>query len=407
MTIAPVDGVLGGPDPAAGAEPLAAHLARLGDLPRGGTEVIDSVERSGLRGRGGAGFPAATKWRSVRAAGRGDAVVLANGAEGEPLSAKDQVLMTCRPHLVLDGIVLATGSVGARRALLYVGAEHVAAQTAMRRALADRRDPIAIEVVSSPPRYVAGEETAAVAFVDRGIALPRALPPRPFERGVDGRPTLVQNVETLAHVALIARRGGDWFRSLGATAPGSLLVTLSGAVSAAGVLEVPMGTTVADLLDRGGAGGVRAVLLGGYFGTYADAAAIGGVALTHDELRAHGAALGCGVVHAVDQGTCGIAHAAAIIRYLAGESARQCGPCVFGLAAIAEAMESLAAGRCAPGTVERLQRWSDELAGRGACRHPDGAAQLVRSALHVFGADVRSHAVHGLCVEPRMASLAS
>ncbi|HET9051167.1 MAG TPA: proton-conducting membrane transporter, partial [Candidatus Dormibacteraeota bacterium] len=207
--------LLDGPPASAGMEPAGAHGQRLGALPRGGPGLVDVLERSGLRGRGGASFPVGTKWRTVTGRG-GGAVVLVNGAEGEPLSHKDRVLMQCRPHLVLDGAVLAAQTVGADDVVLYIGEDHAGARAAMERAIAERGDErLRVRLVAAPARYVAGEETAAVHSVNEGVALPTSTPPRPFERGVAGRPTLVQNVETLAHVALIARFGDAWFRDGG------------------------------------------------------------------------------------------------------------------------------------------------------------------------------------------------
>src|SRR6266851_1667398 len=153
-----------GPDPRSGAESLAAHERRLGSLPPARPELIDTIERSGLLGRGGASFPVGVKWRSVASRARGLAVVIANGAEGEPLSRKDQALMWSRPHLVLDGALLAAGAVGAARVVLYVGEEHRAAAASLAHALVERQpaQQRSISMVAAPARYVAGEESAAV-----------------------------------------------------------------------------------------------------------------------------------------------------------------------------------------------------------------------------------------------------
>src|ERR1700733_11254015 len=291
--------VLAGPSPTAGTESYAAHLARLGPLPPRTPALIDVIERSDLRGKGGAGFPAAVKWRAVASQRMGNPVVLANGGEGEPLSRKDRTLMEQRPHLVIDGALLAAGAVGAQEIVLYVGADHTGAIRAMQRAAGER--PAAerelLRVVSAPVRYVSGEETAAVHFVNTGIALPPSIPPRPFERGVDGRPTLVQNVETLAHVALIARFGDDWYRSLGAgTASGTTLVTVGGAVPQTVLIEVPQGMTLADAVNA--AGGITsnsdAVLVGGYFGSWIESGEAWGLPLDPDPMRQTRHSLGCG-----------------------------------------------------------------------------------------------------------------
>ena len=267
--------LLAGKPAVEGMEHLAEHRQRLGALPPPSSALVDAIERSTLRGKGGAGFPVATKWRSVAAQRSGTPVVLANGGEGEPLSQKDRMLMEQRPHLVIDGALLAADAVGADEVILYIGADHAGAVQAMHRAVAER--PVSergrLRLVSAPVRYVSGEETAAVHFVNDGIALPTSIPPRPFERGVDGRPTLVQNVETLAHVALIARFGDEWFRSLGdGKASGTTLVTVGGAVPQSVLIEIPQGIALADAVNA--AGGLTsdsdAVLLGGYFGGWVE-----------------------------------------------------------------------------------------------------------------------------------------
>jgi NADH:ubiquinone oxidoreductase subunit F (NADH-binding) len=389
-----------GPPLHLGAESHEAHTSRLGPLPPA-RSLLSELESSGLRGRGGAAFPAATKWRAVASRARHGAVVLANGAEGEPLSQKDTVLMETRPHLVVDGAVLAARTVGANRVVLYVGGDHIAAAASLRRALHERggSDGVAIEMVTAPPRYVAGEETAAVHCVNEGIALPTSLPPRPYERGIAGRPTLVQNVETLAHAALIARFGAEWFTGLGLSgSTGTVLLSLSGDVRSAGVIEVAAGTPLPAIAAHATVTSTgSAVLLGGYFGGW-----VGGdesSALTVDamRLREAGHSLGCGVVHVRGAATCGVEQTAQIVDYLAEQSARQCGPCVFGLRAIAGALQGVAARRAGAEDLLRVRMWSGEIAGRGACRHPDGAANLVRSALEVFDEEFALHVQRRRC----------
>ena len=227
--------LLAGPPIDGTPEGFVAHLARLGALPQatGRDEIISNLEASGLLGRGGAGFPVGRKWRAVAERSRGRAVVVANGAEGEPASAKDRVLMANRPHLVIDGAVLAAEAVGAEEIVFYIGMEHEAAVAAMSRALAERRGRSASGPASStaPISYVAGEASAAVHCINTGDARPITTPPRVSERGVGDRPTLVQNVESLAHAALIARYGDAWYRSAGRfESRGTALITVSGAV---------------------------------------------------------------------------------------------------------------------------------------------------------------------------------
>jgi NADH:ubiquinone oxidoreductase subunit F (NADH-binding) len=360
---------------------LAEHRAIHGALPVAGRELIDVVEAAGLRGRGGANFPAAIKLRAV--AQRRKPVVVVNGTEGEPLSAKDALLLMRAPHLVLDGAELAAAAVGAREVVLAAPA---ATHRAVAAALAERRGA-AMAVVESAPGYVAGEETAVIAHLEGRPARPRVTPPRPAERGLRKRPTLVQNVETLAHLALIARHGADWFRAAGTEQrPGTTLLTVSGAVAASGVAESEAGATLGDVLDPSEP--LRAVLVGGYFGGWVPA----------EESRAlDGAALGAGVVLALGRSSCPIAETARIATYMASQSAGQCGPCVFGLGALAGVLERLAAGRGARDDAARLARWTEMVRGRGACAHPDGVARLLASTARVFEEELHDHIHRGAC----------
>lgn len=364
--------------------------------------LIDVIERSGLTGRGGAGFPTGRKLRSV-AAGKGRPVVVANGAEGEPASAKDRLLLSRSPHLVLDGISLAAYAVGADRAFLAVH-RHQSRLGASLEATAQARvaagiDPVPVEVVGIPSRYVSSEQSAIVHYLNGGLGVPTFTPPRTHERGFDGRPTLVNNAETLAHVALIARYGDQWFRSAGVPgAPGTMLVTVDGAVARPGVYEVELGTPIGQvLLDAGGpTERPQAILTGGYFGSWLPIDVAWNVPLTHRDVKAAGGALGAGIIVALPETSCGLAETARVVRYLAGETAGQCGPCVFGLPTLADALSDLAyqGTRRAAAQVAALIRLVD---GRGACKHPDGVSQLARSALAAFAADAAWHQSRGPC----------
>ncbi len=435
--------------PARGALGLREHLSLHGELPAlkgrgrarrdGACGLIEEVERAGLLGRGGAGFPTATKLRAVAGASRsvlGGArpIVVVNGAEGEPASAKDRTLLRSLPHLVIDGAGLAAAAVGAQEVLLGMCESSPPALDAVARALEERGgsrrggalDGVQFQLRPVPHRYVAGHESALVNHLSGGPALPTFTPPRPFERGVRGRPTLVCNVETLSHLALIARHGAAWFRELGTPEqPGSALVTLAGSVAAPGVYEIEHGSPLAALIDAadGLTAQPRAVLLGGYSGTWVDGSRLRELALSDRDLAPFGASLGAGVVVVLSDEACPVAELARLTRWLASQSARQCGPCLFGLDAIASAFEQLAGGageldgpragderlagrrggRSARGRRERdaIDRRLHSLAGlvrgRGACSHPDGVARLVSSALEVFAQDLSDHAHHGPC----------
>jgi NADH:ubiquinone oxidoreductase subunit F (NADH-binding) len=376
---------------------LAGHTARYGPPPSGLSRrqrdaLIAEVGRAGLTGRGGAGFPTARKLAAV-AAGHAP-VVVANGTEGEPASVKDRVLMAMSPHLVLDGAVLAAEITGARKAVIVVHRDvlQIMEEAVAERGL-DRLDRVRLEVRAAADGFVAGQASAVVRWVQRGVPAPTATPPRLSQRGLRGAPTLVQNVETLAHLALIARYGAAWFRSAGTPAePGTMLVTVLGAMREPGVREVGIGIPVGQLLELAGGASAppQALLLGGYFGAWVDAAEASARPFSSAGLADLGAGPGAGLVAVLPAGACGLAETARVVRYLAGQSAGQCGPCRFGLPAIAGQVERLADVRRAdPG---RLHRWLGQVDGRGGCAHPDGAARLVRSALRTFGAELDRHA---------------
>lgn len=383
----------------AAAEPsLSAHLDTFGSMPSISEGLIDELEAAGLSGRGGAGFPTATKMRAVT--GR-KPVVVGNGAEGEPLSRKDVELLTRSPHLVLDGLDAAAAAINADTVYLYVHAE---AMPPVATALDERRsaglDPHRVKVVEAPDRFVAGEESAAIRRIEGGPALPRDRVVVSAVSGVRGRPTLVNNVETLAHVGLIARYGASWFRAVGdRAAPGTMLVTLSGALNNHGVVEVPTGVDLTELIESVGAtdaDSLSAVLVGGYHGTWIPAAAFGSVALSRTGLESLGASPGAGIVHGLGVTECGIARTAEVARYLADESARQCGPCLNGLPLLAESLHTLAYERSSDHVVKQVLRLARLVNNRGSCRHPDGTARMIRSALRTFAADVELHQ-HGRC----------
>jgi NADH:ubiquinone oxidoreductase subunit F (NADH-binding) len=412
----PVRRLLAGPPATSGAESASAHAARLGPWRSAGirgADLIDELEASGLLGRGGAGFPVGCKWRALAEPPAGPAVVVVNGAEGEPRSRKDRFLMARRPHLVLDGAMLAAEAIGAQEVIVYVGEEHTSANAALRWAIEERagwdggpsraRHDAPVRLVRAPIGYVAGEASAAVNYLNHGIALPTA-PPRPSERGVDGRPTLVQNVESLAYAALIARFGSDWYREVGQGATrGTALVSVGQTKDQPVVDEIELGSTIGEVAARSGLAGAdrpagsRAVLIGGYFGTWTRADRAWSMALDPRAMRTDGLTFGCGMVSFLSADGCGVEATAEVMGFMARGSARQCGPCKYGLAAIADTADSLAACRAGAAELAELERLIGLVVGRGACHHPDGAAGLMASALETFGDEFDRHVRLGRC----------
>ena len=387
---------------------LHEHLARHGFLRYrdGRLHLAAELRAAGLTGRGGAAFPVHRKIEAVADAG-GQPFAVANGAESEPAASKDATLLWLAPHLVLDGLQLAAEAVGAQEACLYVhNTQGVRLESALQRALAERWsariDRVPVRLTWAPPRFLAGQETAMVNLLNGGLALPTFTPPRVFERGVNGAPTLVQNVETLAHIALIARYGAGWFRQVGTHAePGSMLSTIHHADGTVRIVEAAIGTPLrsllgADLGTDGTDGPAQAVLAGGYHGTWLAASRAAGLTLDNAALTRAGASIGAGVLVALPASHCGLAETARVARYLALESAGQCGPCLNGLPRIADGLATLAGPRPSPQVRANIERWAGLVTGRGACSHPDGSMRFVRSALDVFAAELRQHE-RGVC----------
>ena len=248
-------------------------------------------------------------------------------------------------------------------------------------------------MVQPPDRFIAGEESALARWVESGTSLPSFRPDKGAGLRIGRRSALVHNAETLAHVAMIARTGPEEFRAHGTLEdPGTSLVTVSGAVEQPGVVEVDRGTPLIELAKRAlPSGPPQALLVGGYGGAWVSPAHFT-TPFASLPLRAIGATPGAGIVMVLGERACGLMESARIAHYLAGQSAGQCGPCVYGLPAVADDLMRLARGRADPGLLARLHRRLGEVDGRGACRHPDGAVHLVRSALHVFAADLDAHA---------------
>ncbi|MFK4103465.1 NADH-ubiquinone oxidoreductase-F iron-sulfur binding region domain-containing protein [Streptomyces sp. NPDC019531] len=373
--------------PGGGPADLTTHEQRYGPLPYGDPDtVLRTVAESGLTGRGGAAFPVFRKLVSVADAGRRtgrEPVVVANGAEGEPAARKDKTLLRLSPHLVLDGIQVAAAAIGAGEAHLAVedGASW------LEQALAQRGDPVPVKVVRLPKSFLSGQSSALAQYVGGGAPLPVHQDPPVRERGVGRAPTLVQNVETLAHLALIARYGADWFRTAGTAAqPGSALCTVHVPGREVRVVEAPFGIPLGRLLPMQG---LSAILLGGYHGTWIPAAEA--ATLTLDA-----GSMGAGVLAALPTDRCGLAETARVLRYLALQSAGQCGPCLNGLPRMAAAFQTLATPGPQGTTRADVSRWAGLVEGRGACHHPDGTVRLVRSALTTFAPELDAHA-RGLC----------
>lgn len=351
--------------------------------------LTDAMRAVNLVGRGGAAFPVAVKLEAMPPGG--PMTVLVNGSEGEPASYKDRALMTVAPHVVIDGALVVAHALGAAGVTIVVHDHR--AHASMAAAIGERPDAAVITLAHTREGFVAGEVRAVVNGLNTGLARPGGRRDLPHDHGIGGRPTFASNVETFAQLAVLARLGAAGYASTGTRdEPGTSLVTLVGDVVQAGVLEVANGTPLDALLPgRSGA----PVLIGGFHGTWVRSTA--GLTVERAALRAAGSPLGAGVIARPHADTCVLVEVAAVSQWLADESAGQCGPCFFGLPALAEDIRAFAAGR---GSEARLLRRAGQVRGRGACAHPDGAVQFMTSAIAALADDIAVHRAHGTCGRP-------
>jgi NADH:ubiquinone oxidoreductase subunit F (NADH-binding) len=372
---------------------LAEHLALRGPRPLLRGPTVESLLTTplflGLTGHGGGHFPAATKWRSMLRAG-GGGVVIANGAESEPASVKDAALLQFRPHLVLDGLACAADALNARDAVIWLHDGATRTIQLVRHALHERRtaelDEVPLRIATGPRRYLTGESSAIINGLNGRPVLPTFRREPGATQGVGGRPSLVHNVETLARVALIARTASRYSETT--------LLTVAHCEQLTAVEvdpHTPLTAVVEATTGFSGAGLPRAVLVGGYGGVWRTWSSLVGVCASEESARAAGFSLGAGVLMPLMTADCGLARTATIADYLADSSARQCGPCLYGLRAVADALTELLDGDAGSRDLRRIGRFLDEIGGRGGCHHPDGAVRMVASALQTFADDVAEH----------------
>lgn len=365
--------------------------------------AIDAIERAGLRGRGGASFPTAKKWRLAAATAGSPKYVVANGGEHEPGSQKDRHLVAAYPHAVIEGLLLCAYATGASRGWLYLIEDMHAPLASAERAIAELRAagmlaadalgpgrPFDLELHRAPTTYVAGEETAALNSIEGQPAKPRKKPPFPGEAGLFGQPTTVNNTETLAHAAWIARHGADAFAAIGtAESKGTLLFTLGDEVRRPGVYELPFGATYRQLVEGCGGGlrngrAVRAVLpamsCGFVLAEHLD------LPIAYETLRAVGSAPGCGGVRIVDDTTDVVALTLEIAQFFMREQCGQCPPCRMETNQFVHLLAGVQRGQ-GPGYAEKMQKLAEFSRKKGNCSLIEMAAAPVLSAVRVFAAD--------------------
>ncbi|MDR8414229.1 NADH-ubiquinone oxidoreductase-F iron-sulfur binding region domain-containing protein [Nonomuraea sp. 3-1Str] len=387
---------------------LPAHRTLHGEpAPRDVETLIAEVNEVDMRGRGGAAFPFGRKLRAVAdAAGSRESVVLVNGAEGEPASSKDAMLLIRAPHLVLDGAVLAAEALNAREVIVATARGEVA-ESSIAAAVAERRaakvagateSHIPIRVVGIEERFISGEGGALVRAVNGLEGIPPGRKKRAATSGVDGLPTLLSNTETFAQLALLAELGPEKYAEVGTSKePGTVLLTVSGGAATNVVIEAQTGTLLADVLDLCDAEPGEGVLMGGYHGAFLTPQAAVSAVISREGMKQAGADLGAGIIVPLGEATCPLGEAARVAAYLAAQSAGQCGPCRLGLPDVARQLLALADGTGSTDAVRRAVRAVER---RGACFHPDGTAKFVLSALDAFESDIALHLEFGSCGRP-------
>jgi NADH:ubiquinone oxidoreductase subunit F (NADH-binding) len=369
---------------------LVAHRGRLGPAPTpSADELVEMARAVDLRGRGGAGFPFAIK---LAAAARRRAVVVVNASEGEPASRKDAALMTCSPHVVLDGAAAVAHALGTREVHVVVPSELPSMRRIVEKALSERAEAgerLKVKLHEAAPRFVAGQAQAVLQLLAGRENLPVTAWQPEAVSGHRGRPTLLSNAETFAHLGHLARMGPQGYGAHGTAAePGTTLLTLRGDGWDPEVREVAYGTPLADVLTA--AEMTQPLLLGGYHGTWLRPAQMQGLTVSRTAIAEAGATLGAGVMLPLAEGWCPLVRTAALVDYLAGQSAGRCGPCINGLPAMAEAVRALVHRG---GSAARVEELCGLVVRRGACAHPDGTARLVASMLARFPEEVDSHAL--------------
>jgi NADH-quinone oxidoreductase subunit F len=381
-------------------------------LGAGAEAVIDEVAKSGLRGRGGAGFPTGEKWRSIRSTGTGTRFAVCNAAEGEPATFKDRTLLRTNPYQVLEGLAIAAYAVGAERA--YVGLKETFAEEvqAVDRALrkmreADALGPIAIELVLGPDLYLFGEETGLEEVIEDRPPLPRIA--RPFMFGLfaappNDNPTLVNNVETLANVPHILAEGTDWLRSSGTdTSPGTMLFTVCGDVRREGVFELPLGTPLRYLVEDLAGGPPEGRSFKAFFPGSSNTVLAPtelDVPLDFDSMREVGSGLGSAGFAAFDDSACMVRAAHLYSRFLYVESCGQCPACKFGTGEATRLLAEVESEGASDQILESILIRAKGSTDGQKCALPTGESLLIQSLVQVFAEEFRSHIGH-VCPLPR------
>ena len=402
-------------DPYATGEPRYGALRRLlqtGDV----AGVLTSLKAADLRGFGGAGFRTAVKWEAVRNAPGDEKYVICNADESEPATIKDRAILDSAPHLVVEGMAIAGIVTGARRGVVYIRHEYDHERESLAQAIAEAEtehllgerllgsdQSFRLDVFVSPGGYICGEESALLEAMEGRRAEPRLKPPFPVTHGLFGKPTVINNVETLSMVPAILRRGAEWWRAQGVNGcAGIKFVGVSGHVNQPGVFEVPMGTTIADVIQRAGGvlggRGLKAVAPSGASSGFLPAH-LAHLPLDFDALAKAGSMLGSGAICVVAEGTCMVDVALNVARFFARESCGKCWPCRVGSEKIVHMLEAVTAGTADATTLAPLDELQQTLALTSICGLGQVVPNPIGSVLRYFGDEVEAHVYERRCPE--------
>ncbi len=378
-------------------------------------EVIRLISEAGLRGRGGAGFPTGKKWALTREGTEQPRYFVMNGGEDEPGSKKDRVLMEYLPHLVLEGVLIAAYAIGATKAFLYINARYDSATKNIRDALAEAQNAgycgetilgssfsVAIDILPAPHNYVAGEDTAVLEVIEGKLPLPRQKPPFPVTAGLFGKPTSVNNVETVANVAPIILHGPDWYRRFGTPeSPGTMIFSLGYDVKKPGIYELPYGTTLRYLIEKCGGGikgdkKIKAIMPAAPSSAFLPVDKID-TPLDPTAMREAGSALGCGVVRVIAEGSCMVEEVLRISEFFTAESCGQCPACRMETNTLTALLKKVQQGQGGQAILEQFGKVLAFNKGKGFCNLITMPGPPIESAIKLFPDDFAAHLGTGRC----------
>ena len=372
-------------------------------------DVYETLEKSGLRGRGGAGFPTGTKWRFVNKAQGEKKYVICNADESEPGTFKDRLILEGDPHSIIEALVIAAYTVGADEGFVYIRGEYNLARERMQHAIDQAKEmgflgknifgtdfSLELHIHSGAGAYICGEETALIESIEGKRGEPRARPPYPTTSGLWGKPTLVNNVETLANVAPILRNGPDWYRSFGTpSSPGTKVYTILGNVNVTGLIEVPMGITLREVIAIYGKGmkagkTFKLAQTGGSSGSIVPAS-LQDTPMDFDSFSKAGVALGSGALLICDSDTCVIDLARVLMNFFRKESCGKCTPCRIGNQRAYEILTNISEGTARMQDLDDLLHLSDNLYQLSNCGLGQTAGAPIRDILNHYRAEIEAH----------------